>query len=93
MRIAWTEEDELENIKIFKVSFKEAREVVINKASFAINNLSSDFLFIGPTEILDKILVVNCVKEGSIRRIVYARLANKKEQDTFFQHLILGDLK
>lgn len=93
MKVDWNLEEELENVDLFGINFSEAKEVILNNASFKIRNIAGDFLYIGPTEDLSKILIVNCIIEDDSKKITFSRLATKKEQDTFFLHLIQGDFK
>lgn len=93
LSVAWSYEDELVNIEKFKIGFKEAREVVLNASSLKLRNIHKDYAFIGPVDDLGKILLVYCINEDRLRRILTARKASAKEENSYFNYLAMGDLK
>ncbi len=93
LTVAWSYEDELSNIKAFKVNFKEAREVILNSSSLKLRNIHKDYTFIGPVDGLSKILAVYCMKDDGFRRILTARKAILKEENAYFSFLAMGGLE
>lgn len=91
--IGWSSIEEMENMQANEVDFKSAAQVVRNESSLRIHNLLSDYLFIGPTNDLSKILYVNCILEDGFRKITSARKATAKEMNSYFDHLSEGPLK
>jgi uncharacterized DUF497 family protein len=90
--IGWSSIDERENLKANGIDFKLAAEVVRNSSSLRIRNMFSDYLFIGPTNDLSKILSVECILEEDVRKITSARIASAKETNSYFEHLSEGKL-
>ena len=88
--IGWSSVEELENIKDYGVDFKTACEVVKNQSSLKIRNLFSDFVYIGPSNDLSIILIVNCKIEDGFIKIFWSRKANGSEEDSYFNHLAKG---
>lgn len=91
--VSWNITDEKENFLKFKVTFREAKEVVQNMSSIKIRNIGKDYNFIGPVNDLSKIVIVNCSKEDGIRRILSARLASRSEESAYFMNLAMGGMK
>lgn len=86
-RIVWLEEDEKENIKRFDLSFRKAKEAILNSMSLKISNIHSDYTYVGPNEELSEIYLVYVIKDENLSRIVMARRANEKESEQFFNKI------
>ena len=93
IRVVWTNEDERENILTFGIDFTLACQTVKNPSSLKIENLKNDYVFIGPTDSLSKILVVYCKLEEGFRKIEWARNASIKESNAYFNFLIEGNFQ
>lgn len=93
MKVAWNKDEEAQNLKTYGISFKLAKEVIMNSSSLKVSNLERDFVFIGPTDDLGKVLVVNCKLEDGFRKIRWARRASPKEEDGYFNFLAEGGTK
>ena len=85
----WDPNKNKENIKKRKISFEEAKEVFYddNAILFDDPEHSADedrFLIIGRIKNLNIYIVSHCYKEkDSIIRIISARIATKKERETY----------
>ncbi len=90
--ISWNEYECQENYQKFKISFSEAREVILNPSSLKIRNIGKDYNFIGPVNDLSKILIVNCVQQSGVRKITRARKASRSEESAYFMNLAMGGL-
>lgn len=83
-RIIWRAQDEIENVRLFDVSFGPAVEVIENESSVKVSNIGGDAAYIGPTNDLKSILYVYVVLNEGFRVIQYARRATPKEIDSYF---------
>lgn len=86
-RIIWRAQDEIENVRLFDVSFGPAVEVIENESSVSVTNVRGDNVFIGPTADLRQILYVYCMRVEEFRLIQFARRATIEEADSYFSKL------
>ena len=90
IQFAWDENKSQSNKRKHKVSFEEAKSVFLdeNAIRYFDPDHSEDedrFLMLGMSLTLRVLVVSHCYRENDTIRIISARKADKKEQDSYWR--------